>query len=83
LNGHGYATWNYLDPDSGGGGSMWLRDFLPAQIPYARILTFGYNSVLLGPRTSVSEVKDFARDLLQRLVDDRVSDEVGKRLLSW
>ena len=23
---------------------MWLRDLLPAEIPYARILTYGYDS---------------------------------------
>jgi hypothetical protein len=56
---------------------MWLRDFLPAQLSGARIMTFGYNSTLLGSTTSVSEIKDFARDLLQRLVDDRVPNIVG------
>ena len=76
MNGHGYASWNRLDPGHDGGGSMWLRDDLPAELPDARIMTFGYNSALLGSRASVSEIKDFARDLLQRLVDNRGSDEV-------
>lgn len=32
---------------------------------------YGYNSALLGSNASVSGVKDFAYDLLQRIVDDR------------
>lgn len=56
---------------------MWLRDFLPEQVKGARILVYGYNSALIGPRTSVSSVKDFACDLLQRIVDDRSNVEVN------
>jgi len=55
---------------------MWLRDFLPEQVQGARILVYGYNSALIGPTTSVSNVKDFACDLLQRILDDRKDSEV-------
>lgn len=55
---------------------MWLRDFLPHQIERARVVTYGYNSALMGPNTSVSSVKDFACDLLHRILDDRKSDKV-------
>ena len=51
---------------------MWLRDLLPDAIEEARILVYGYNSALLGSNTSVSSVKDFALDLLQRIMDDRI-----------
>lgn len=54
---------------------MWLRDFLPGNVKKARILVYGYNSALLGSNTSVSSVKDFAHDLLQRIIDDR-ADQV-------
>lgn len=50
---------------------MWLRDFLPGEVKRARTLVYGYNSTLLGSNTSVSSVKDFANDLLQRIIDDR------------
>lgn len=30
-----YKTWEHDN------GSLWLRDFLPAGIPHARIMTFG------------------------------------------
>ena len=43
---------------------MWLRDFLPKQVRRARTLVNGYNSALLGPNTSVSNMKGFAHDLL-------------------
>ena len=50
---------------------MWLRDFIPDEVKKARILIYVYNSALLGSDTSVSNIKDFAHDLLQRIVDDR------------
>lgn len=57
---------------------MWLRDFLPGNTPSARVLVYGYNSALLGSNTSVSGIKDFAYDLLQRILDDRTTDEVAR-----
>ena len=58
---------------------MWLRDFLPDKVRKARILVYGYNSALLGSNTSVSNIKDFAHDLLQRIIDDR-ADKVRYHL---
>lgn len=78
LNGHAYATWVHYQNSSSqeGPGPMWLRDFLPKTIPKARISTYGYNSALIGPNTSVSTLKDFAKDLLQRIIDDRKTEAV-------
>ena len=59
---------------------MWLRDFLPYQFPQARIIVYGYNSTLLGPNTSVSSVKDFASDLLERILDDKRHAQVRRGL---
>ncbi|KAI0543731.1 hypothetical protein F4679DRAFT_577412 [Xylaria curta] len=39
LNGKAYKTWT----DS---GKLWLADFLPLDIPRARIFTYGYNSAV-------------------------------------
>ena len=75
LNGHAYGTWAHCEAGQPGFENMWLRDFLPDEVKQARILVYGYNSALLGSNTSVSSVKDFAHDLLQRIIDDR-ADQV-------
>ena len=82
LNGHAYGTWAFQPDNKGGFEAMWLRDFLPYRIPNARIIIYGYNSTLIGPNTSVSNIKDFASDLLERLLDDRKHAEVGGLLIS-
>ena len=55
-----YKTWQY---DT---GSLWLRDFLPADIPNARIMSFGYNSTVAF-RKSVAKIEDKALELLNHL----------------
>lgn len=40
LQGDAYRTWEHDN------GSLWLRDFLPEDIPNARIMTFGYDSTI-------------------------------------
>lgn len=75
LNGHAYGTWAHHEVGQTASEAMWLRDFLPHHVKRARILVHGYNSVLLGLNVSVSGVKDFAHDLLQRIIDDR-ADQV-------
>lgn len=71
LNGHAYGTWAHHEDGHPSSEAMWLRDFLPHYFKGARIMVYGYNSALLGSNASVSGVKDFAYDLLQRIVDDR------------
>ena len=45
LDGHRTESWTATN------GIFWLRDYLPRQIPKARILTYGYDSQLM-PQTS-------------------------------
>ena len=46
-------------------GVLWLRDYLPKDLPGARIYSFGYKSqVFGGPEASIA---DFARQLLIHL----------------
>ena len=71
LNGHAYETWAHHEDGQPASEAMCLRDFLPHNVKRARILVYGYKSALLGLDTSVSGVKDFAHDLLQRIIDDR------------
>ncbi|KAF2651873.1 hypothetical protein K491DRAFT_75781 [Lophiostoma macrostomum CBS 122681] len=63
---HAYKTWMSE-------GKIWLRDFLPAQIPNARILLFGYNSNVTNGANLMS-VGDHAGNLLERLDFKRGND---------
>lgn len=45
---------------------MWLENFLPRKLPNARILPFGYNS-MMGPKASTAGVSEQAENLLNRL----------------
>lgn len=63
LMGDPFETWTK-------DGKLWLRDFVPEQLPDARIFTFGYNSSVAFS-SSVSGIDDFARDLLLRLELER------------
>jgi hypothetical protein len=72
LGGDATDTWTH--PQS---KAFWLRDFLPGQVPDARILTFGYNAAAAFS-TSTAEVIDHAKSLLSGLVDKREETEVLK-----
>ena len=61
LQGDAYQTWTYDD-----NGALWLRDFLPANLPFARITTFGYDSTIAFSN-SVAKIDDIALYLLNRL----------------
>jgi hypothetical protein len=63
LGGDKYDTW---EDD----GKIWLREFLPAKVPNTRIMTYGYNSVVAFSK-SITEIEDFAVDLLSRLSGER------------
>ncbi|RPA89570.1 hypothetical protein L873DRAFT_1754902 [Choiromyces venosus 120613-1] len=60
LGGDRLQTWTHENQ------ACWIRDFLPKQIPGARVMTFGYNSEW-GFSRSVAGINDFAEDLLDRL----------------
>jgi hypothetical protein len=70
LNGHREKTWQATATNSKGQHLMWLRDFLPQQIPHARIMSFGYDSVLMFSK-SVSDIGTFAEQLLEALMSRR------------
>ena len=70
LGGDAIDTWTH--PES---NAFWLKDFLPQQVPGARILTFGYNAAAAFS-DSTAEVIDHAKSLLASLVDKREEAEV-------
>jgi len=53
---------------------MWLRDFLPQNLPNVRILTFGYDSALQNSSSMIS-INDFARQHLELVSKARSGDE--------
>ncbi|KAI9714206.1 MAG: hypothetical protein M1812_006427 [Candelaria pacifica] len=59
FDGHPYKTWT---ADS----SLWLRDFLPIDIPDSRVLTYGY-SLSSGGTISKGNLLHAAQGLLDRL----------------
>lgn len=61
LNGHWERMWQ-----STANQAIWLRDFLPQQIPHARIISFGYDSILQFSK-SVADIGTFAEQLLEDL----------------
>ncbi|KAG0127046.1 hypothetical protein HOY82DRAFT_593498 [Tuber indicum] len=58
LGGHAFRSWIHEATDK-----MWLRDFLPHQVPRARIATFGYDARVARSR-AVVESLDSAQSLL-------------------
>lgn len=65
LNGDATKSWTNPDTDA-----FWPKDFLPYDIPEARIMTFGYNAnVAFGNTTA--DIVDHAKDLLGSLIDKR------------
>ena len=49
---------------------MWLRDFLPFQVPITRIMSYGYDSQVAFSKSEL-ELGDIAADLLDRLDGER------------
>ncbi|KAE8321654.1 hypothetical protein BDV39DRAFT_210507 [Aspergillus sergii] len=64
---HAERTWE-------SNGKLWLRDFLPNQLPRARIMLFGYNSNV-SIESSSAGVREQARNLLIQLGLERKTCE--------
>lgn len=58
--------------------AFWLKDFLPLDVPNARVMKFGYNAdAAFG--NSTADIIDHAKGLLSSLVDKREEDNVRCR----
>jgi hypothetical protein len=71
LNGDSFRTWTEEKSKK-----LWLRDFLPQDLPRARIMTYGYNA-LPAFGNSVADIRDHARGLLESLVERREDGNVS------
>ena len=59
LAGHAYGSWATEQ-------HMWLRDFLPSEMPNVRVMTYGYNSQLtesMSRQDFDQHAEDFAEGL--------------------
>lgn len=70
---HAFETWTHQN------GTFWPRDYLPQDIPQARVFVYGYNSYVTNPQVmSNASVKDHANTLLN-LLDLERSPQVNAR----
>ncbi|KAI0968538.1 ankyrin repeat-containing domain protein, partial [Xylaria arbuscula] len=65
LAGHAFGSWASSEK------SMWLRDYVPEFASNARVLTYGYDSHITGPNTSISKLSDLSQTFVQMLIDMR------------
>jgi len=79
LNGHYNKTWQ--SKTHSGDDVNWLRDFLPQQVPNARIMSYGYNSTVLFSK-SVADIGTFAGQLLEDLRCHRRAQETASPILT-
>jgi triacylglycerol esterase/lipase EstA (alpha/beta hydrolase family) len=70
LQGDLYQTWTHEN------GTMWLESILPDKIPYARIMTFGYDSAIAFS-SSEAMLEDKSIELINRLTMKRSSVKNG------
>jgi hypothetical protein len=73
LAGHALGSWK-APRDT----KVWLRDFLPKENPTARVLTYGYDTKILGS-VSKSSIHDLGMAFLEALKVARSDDEVKQR----
>lgn len=59
LAGHAFGSWSTANQ------RLWLRDFLPRDIPQARILLYGYNSRIVNSQ-SRSILADFSSNFIAK-----------------
>lgn len=75
LGGDAYETWMHNN------GKMWLRDFLPVDIPGARIFIYGYDSTFVFSRET-STLREYARALLEDIRSKRTHPDVFSNVSS-
>ena len=72
LGGHPYDTWSSGSPPD---EKLWLRDFLPRNLPGARVFTYGYDSGVFFS-TSTGDMHSYALGLLNNLNLERQEQSV-------
>lgn len=70
LGSHALGSWKSPNSDD-----VWLRDFLPKDVPNIRVLLYGYDTVLPGSLSKQS-IEDLGGALLEQVVAFRARDGV-------
>ncbi|KAK6346638.1 hypothetical protein TWF696_006758 [Orbilia brochopaga] len=73
LGEHPDKAWTYSSEQADHKDVNWLKDtdMLPAELPKARIMTFGYNSTWYGPEAVKQRLSNIAKEMLTDLVYER------------
>jgi hypothetical protein len=70
LGSHAIGAWKSNNYD------VWLRDFLPTDVPNIRVLLYGYDTTLLKSNSKKS-IEDMGRIFLEDIKAFRASNGVG------
>jgi hypothetical protein len=70
LGSHALGSWKSPNSDD-----VWLRDFLPKDVPNVRVLLYGYDTTLPGSLSKQS-IEDLGGALLEQIIAYRASDGV-------
>ncbi|KAM5342908.1 hypothetical protein ACJ41O_013874 [Fusarium nematophilum] len=73
LGSHALGSWKSPNSDD-----VWLRDFLPKDVPNIRVLLYGYDTVLPGSLSKQS-IEDLGGALLEQIIAFRARDETSHR----
>lgn len=71
LNGDPIESWKHPKTNA-----IWIKDFLPQDVPNVRVMSIGYNASTAFGSTTASII-DHAKDLLGSLVDKREEDDAS------
>lgn len=71
LASHAIGSWK-----SPGGNDLWLRDWLPSDVPKLRVLLYGYDTKLADSNAKAS-MEDLGARFLESLTVFRTDSEVG------
>ncbi|KAF8241219.1 hypothetical protein K440DRAFT_665405, partial [Wilcoxina mikolae CBS 423.85] len=66
LAGHAFGSWRNRETHQ-----MWLKDLLPLDIQNIRIMSYGYDSGLLGHRNAENRLLDYQRRFIQDIENSR------------
>ncbi|KAM3524619.1 hypothetical protein MY4038_007640 [Beauveria bassiana] len=73
LGSHALGSWKSPHSDD-----VWLRDFLPKDVPNIRVLLYGYDTSLQGSLSNQS-MEDLGRGFLEKIIAFRANDGTEHR----
>ncbi|GKU07361.1 unnamed protein product, partial [Fusarium langsethiae] len=73
LGSHALGSWKSPNSDD-----VWLRDFLPKDVPNIRVLLYGYDTSLQGSLSNQS-MEDLGRGFLEKVIAFRANDGTNRR----